>query len=106
MKRTGLGRYLVKEQWWRAVMDRQRASGLSIRGFCRGEKLSEPSFYAWRRELLRRDRESPGVRRSRSARSLQRPPEVSLFVILGVLEAAVASTHPYCGIRKKRPFDN
>lgn len=68
MKGTGLGRYLAKEQWWRAVIERQRASGLSIRRFCRGEKLSEPSFYSWRRELLRRDRESPGVQRTRSAR--------------------------------------
>jgi transposase-like protein len=58
MKGKGPGRDLERERAWRAVVDRQRLSGLSVRGFCRREVVSEASFYAWRRELLRRDRES------------------------------------------------
>lgn len=45
-----------KEAFWRLVVDEQKASGLSVRSFCRRESVSEPSFYAWRKELHRRDR--------------------------------------------------
>ena len=45
-----------KEAFWRLVIDEQKASGLSIREFCQQESISQPSFYAWRKELQRRDR--------------------------------------------------
>lgn len=64
MKGKGPGRNLERERVWREVLDRQRQSGLSVRGFCRREVVSEASFYAWRRELLRRDQESLSVRRT------------------------------------------
>ncbi len=44
-----------KEAFWRLVVDEQKASELSVRAFCRQESVSEPSFYAWRKELQRRD---------------------------------------------------
>ena len=46
-----------KEAFWRMVVDEQKASGLSVRQFCKRESISEPSFYAWRKELQRRDDE-------------------------------------------------
>ena len=64
MKGKGPGRDLERERAWREVMDRQRLSGLSVRGFCRREVVSEASLYAWRRELLRRDRESSSGQRA------------------------------------------
>lgn len=45
-----------KEQFWRRAIARWQRSGLSVRAYCIQERLSEPSFYAWRRELARRDR--------------------------------------------------
>jgi hypothetical protein len=42
---------------WREVMKRQQVGGLSIRAFCRRERLKESAFYYWRRELARRDEE-------------------------------------------------
>jgi len=45
----------VKERYWRAHVSQQARGGLSIRGYCRQHALAEPSFYAWRRELARRD---------------------------------------------------
>jgi hypothetical protein len=53
------------------VLRRQVKSGLSVRAFCREEKLSEPSFYAWRRTIAERDAEL----RSRAGRGgrLKRP---------------------------------
>lgn len=44
-----------KEAFWRRVLARWQGSGQSGRDFCRAAGLSEPSFYAWRRELARRD---------------------------------------------------
>ncbi len=49
------GRDLAKERRWREFVERQSASGLSARAFCRREELSEASFYAWRRTIRERD---------------------------------------------------
>jgi len=46
----------AKEQFWRRVVRRFESRGLTIREFCRREGLREQNFYAWRRELRRRDR--------------------------------------------------
>jgi len=67
MKRKGPRRDAEKERFWREVIRRQRRSGQSVRGFCRDEALSEPLFYAWRRELKRRGGK-------RQVRHSQRPP--------------------------------
>ena len=45
----------AKEHRWRELLGRQASSGLSVREFCRAERLSEPSFYAWRRTLAERE---------------------------------------------------
>jgi hypothetical protein len=64
-----------REAFWRRAVARQQKDGLSIRAFCRNEKLSEPSFYAWRRVIAQRDVErSP--RRSISSNG-QKPRRVS-----------------------------
>ena len=47
-----------KERLWRDRIRRQQQSGLSIRGFCVEESLSEASFHWWRRELPRRQAQS------------------------------------------------
>jgi len=39
----------------RDVLKRHAKGGRSVRAFCRREKLSEPSFYAWRRTIGERD---------------------------------------------------
>ncbi len=48
-------RNLEKEQYWRQVVKGHAGSGLSIRQYCRDRGVSQPSFFAWRRELIRRD---------------------------------------------------
>lgn len=44
-----------KARQWRRWVREWRASGLTVRAFCASRELSEPSFYAWRRELSERD---------------------------------------------------
>lgn len=48
-----------REQYWRDTLARFGTSGLSVREFCRREKLGEPLFYAWRRTIAERDRAAP-----------------------------------------------
>jgi len=54
-----------KERSWRQAVRDWRRSGLSVREFCDWQALSEVSFYAWRRELGKRDREAASRRESR-----------------------------------------
>jgi transposase len=44
-----------KEAFWRMAIEEQATSGLSVREFCRREGIAEASFFAWRREIRRRD---------------------------------------------------
>ena len=53
----GQQRDLKREAFWRGVLGRYSRSGLTVRGFCQREKVTEAAFYAWRRELRNRDRE-------------------------------------------------
>ena len=48
-----------KEAFWRGVLARFAKNGLSVRAFCRREKVTEPAFYAWRRVIQDRDSERP-----------------------------------------------
>jgi transposase-like protein len=45
-----------RENHWRRIVDRQKASGLAVPAFCRQEELSAPTLYRWRRRLARRPR--------------------------------------------------
>ena len=56
-----------KERTWRKRLRDWRRSGLSVREFCEWHALSEPSFYAWRRELAQRDRERVARRAQRQS---------------------------------------
>ena len=51
-------RCLIKQEYWRTQVQQWRDSGLSLRLFCRQNQLAETSFFAWRRELEIRARES------------------------------------------------
>ncbi len=37
--------------YWQGVISRQQKSGQSIAAFCREQKISQPSFFSWRRRL-------------------------------------------------------
>jgi len=56
-----------RERFWRAVLKRREQSGLSVKAFCLRQRLSEASYYFWRRELARRDREQRSPRRHKGA---------------------------------------
>lgn len=55
-ERRGPNRDGAKEEFWRRVIDGFDASRHTIRSWCSEQGVSEPSFYAWRRELAAHDR--------------------------------------------------
>jgi hypothetical protein len=40
-----------RREYWQQVIQRQRASGLSIERFCQRERLATATFFAWKRRL-------------------------------------------------------
>ena len=54
-----------RERFWRGVLARFAKSGRQVREFCRDNRLSEPSFYAWRRTIAERDAEKTSGRLAR-----------------------------------------
>lgn len=36
---------------WREIVERQRASGLTVAAFCRDNRVATSSFFAWKRKL-------------------------------------------------------
>jgi hypothetical protein len=84
-----------KESLWREIMERQSASGVSIRRFCAAERISEPSFYFWRRKLRLQERERvPTPRKSTCPE--QAPASAPMFIPLNLLEATagIEIVHP------------
>jgi hypothetical protein len=47
----------AKEKFWRRMLRLWKRSGQTGRDFCADHGLGEPSFYAWRQEIARRDQE-------------------------------------------------
>lgn len=80
-------KHIEKQARWREILDRQPGSGLSIRGFCASEKISEASFYAWRKKLRRRAGDRTQSPRTMSQRE-EAPSSEGLFVPLRLLDTA------------------
>jgi hypothetical protein len=81
-------RSVEKEAYWRGQLERQLASGLSIRRWCRESGVSEPTFYVWRRELRKRDHERGRTERDRHE-PLSEPAFAPGFVAVDVLAVDV-----------------
>jgi hypothetical protein len=81
-------RSVEKEAYWRGQFERQLASGLSIRRWCRESGVSEPTFYVWRRELRKRDHERGRTERNRHE-PLSEPAFAPGFVAVDVLAVDV-----------------
>jgi transposase-like protein len=85
---VGTRRSAEKEAFWRLALDEHRASGQSVRAFCKQESLSEASLYAWRKELERRDR----VQEAGENCGSQQPPAMIPVSVVGEV-AQVESSH-------------
>jgi hypothetical protein len=92
----GPGRSQAKERSWRQLVERQRRSNLTVRDFCAQAGISEPSFYAWRSELVRRDSETGRAAPSESQTPRPTATLTPRFLPVTIAEyprAAVAASH-------------
>lgn len=64
----------AKENWWRATVERWKASGLTQAEFCRREGLQDWSLSEWRRRLARIDAADRGRRTEREKPSIEFAP--------------------------------
>ena len=105
-------RHAAKERFWRKLIRRWQRSSQTIRDFCADAQVSEPSFYAWRRELQRRDAEAVDARalpRRRRSTAAAAPDPVPAFLPVTVLATPAASLEIVLGngrvVRLGRGFD-
>lgn len=75
------------EKWWRELVARQAASGLSLREFCRRESLSAWSLYEWRSRLRARKEQQSKPTPVAAAAQSQAP---GTFIDIGALEGGRA----------------
>ena len=85
-----------KERTWRRRVRDWRRSGLSVREFCDWQALSEPSFYAWRRELAQRNRERTARRALPKSASEGRTPAARFLPVQVVPDAVLDSGAGSC----------
>jgi hypothetical protein len=53
------GRRSKPEPFWRDLIDRCKASGQSVAAFCAAHRVSQATFYAWRKRLAARAPSTP-----------------------------------------------
>ena len=53
--RQAKARSAEKKRFWQGVLKGQSKSGLTVKAFCQQQGVSVPSFYAWRRKLMKRN---------------------------------------------------
>jgi hypothetical protein len=82
----GPGRSPAKEQFWRRHVGRQQRSRRTIRDYCAKAGISEPSFYAWRSELARRDLETDRPVASKPSVACRTPAPAPRFLPVTVAE--------------------
>ena len=70
-----------KEDFWNKTVREHAGSGLSVRAYCRRRRLSEASFYAWRRELKLR-------RQERATANARQPAPKPTFVPVTLADVA------------------
>lgn len=74
-----------RQAFWRGIVARRDASGLSVRAFCQRENQPESAFYFWRRKLAERDGTLPTSPRPR----LKRAPTPPAFVPVRIRREAL-----------------
>ena len=53
------GSSLARRALWQRRLERFEAADLTVREFCQRERISQPSFYLWRKKLAGQQRKSP-----------------------------------------------
>jgi hypothetical protein len=76
-----------KEQFWRGMVRQWDPCKQTVREFCVEHGVSEPSFYAWRRTIAKRDRQAAAELVSAPPVTGDRPTFVPVQVVAGTAAA-------------------
>ena len=76
-----------RHKFWREVLVRQRASGLSIQRFCMKEGLAAATFFAWQRRL----RQAPSGVAAVNFAPVRIVPETAAALATGTIEILLPS---------------
>jgi hypothetical protein len=97
------------------MLERQRASGLSVRRFCREEEVSEASFHSWKSKFAcekgRRNAssEEAGQKRAKAKRVMKQTDSAPVFIPVRVsptTSGLLEVVHPRgCVVRVPAVFD-
>lgn len=71
-----------REQFWRRAIAEWRKSGQSVRDYCSRRNLTESNFFAWRRELMKRDQEPQRVKPAVGFVPVRVVPDAMIEVVL------------------------
>jgi hypothetical protein len=71
-----------RERTWRHHLAQQRSSGLTVRAFCSLHNLQKTSFFYWKKEIARRDREAVCT----SAAAASTMPPTPAFVPVSIID--------------------
>lgn len=80
----------AKTQFWRQVLARQQASGLTIRAYCAAHGLSQANCYRWQRVLAQRPQRRAVPRPTPPHRSTH-PPQTETLPLFVPLDLDVAT---------------
>ncbi len=84
----------AKTQFWRQVLARQQASGLTVGAYCAAHGLSPANFYRWQRVLAERPDRGAAPRPAARTNGAHEPKQdaLPLFVPLDLNVAAATRT--------------
>ena len=88
-----LQRDLKRELIWRRHLEQQRSSGVTVRAYCLANTLRETSFFFWKKEIARRDREAA------SSPAASAAPLAPAFVPVAVIDPPADPTETPIDIR-------
>ena len=88
-----------RQEQWRAIIDQQRQSGMSVSVFCRERSIPPSSLFAWRRKLGARGKARPVVQPDGDAGF------AASFTRVKLVQETAAIVPAECGLELRLPGD-
>ena len=82
------------EPFWRDLIDRWKASGQSVAAFCAAHRVSQATFYSWRKRLATRTRSTTPPAPAFAPVRLVPDPTAEVVLPNGLIVRIAAATDP------------
>ena len=87
-------RHFKPEPFWRDLIDRWKASGQSVAAFCAAHRVSQATFYSWRKRLATRTRSTTPPAPAFAPVRLVPDPTAEVVLPNGLIVRVPAATDP------------